>query len=357
MNVLFIVPYPLGESPSQRFRFEQYFDVLRQNGIEFRIQSFLGSSWKVFYHPGQVFIKSWLLLSGFIRRTGMLFTLHRYDFVFIHREATPVGPPFFEWCIAKIFRKKIIYDFDDAIWLTDRMAEPVWMRWLKWRSKVGQVCSWSYKVSCGNKYLANYASMFNHSCIVNPTTVDTENIHNPKLYTRPPETGQVVVGWTGSSSTLKYLEDFADVLEKVVEKFPEVVFHVIADRKPGERLHFVKFVPWNSATEIKDLSEFHIGIMPLPNDEWSQGKCGFKAIQYMAMEIPAIVSDVGVNSEIVDTEVNGLVVGPAAEWLEGISRLIQDGALRKRMGKSARLKIIERYSVESNVSTFLSLFA
>src|SRR5688500_18297482 len=115
-RILFLVPYPLHESPSQRFRFEQYFELLRREGYKFDIQSFLtSSSWRMFFKPGRQLNKLLALTEGFCKRLIILFKSPMYDFVFIHREVTPVGPPVFEWLIAKVMRRKIIYDFDDAI--------------------------------------------------------------------------------------------------------------------------------------------------------------------------------------------------------------------------------------------------
>src|SRR6186713_282224 len=118
-KILFLVPYPVGESPSQRFRFEQYFSLLKDRGVQYRVQSFLNShNWQLFFKPGNTFVKAWALLLGFGKRWVVLFQTLTYDFVFIHRETTPLGPPVMEWIMAKVLVRKIIYDFDDAIWLT-----------------------------------------------------------------------------------------------------------------------------------------------------------------------------------------------------------------------------------------------
>src|SRR5690606_29515632 len=149
-KILFLVPYPLQESPSQRFRFEQYFGQLQQQGYRYKVQSFLNSdNWRAFFRPGNIITKAVALLSGFCKRIFIVLPSPMYDFVFIHREVTPVGPPVFEWLLAKVFRRKIIYDFDDAIWLTDRPDESWFFKLVKWRSKVASICSWSIKVSCG----------------------------------------------------------------------------------------------------------------------------------------------------------------------------------------------------------------
>lgn len=357
-KILFLVPYPLGESPSQRFRFEQYFHLLRQQGYEISVQSFLNSEgWRAFLSRGKSLAKAKALVNGFIKRMIALVKSLMYDFVFIHREATPIGPPFFEWILAKILRRKIIYDFDDAIWLTDRANESSVLKIAKWRSKVRGICGWSYKVSCGNEYLCDYAREFNPRVIYNPTTIDTTGVHNPALFPAIYYSqDKVRIGWTGSHSTLKYLTEVQDVLSQILKAHANVEFVVIADRKPDLPGVPLTFVPWNAETEIKDLMQFDIGIMPLPDDMWAKGKCGFKALQYMALERPAIASPVGVNIKIIDEGQTGFLCRTSSEWKEGLEKLIKDPQLRKAMGVKGRSKIVEHYSVAANSSTFLSLF-
>jgi len=281
-----------------------------------------------------------------------------YDFVFIHRELAPLGPPVFEWVLAKVFQRKIIYDFDDAIWLTDRQHESMMRRIGKWRSKVRNICKWSYKVSCGNHYLCNYASQFNSNVVYNPTTIDTEMLHNPSLVKVPPDPQcKIRIGWTGSHSTLKYLDAIEPVLKKILSANSEVEFVVIADRKPDlTSLPSMTFVPWNSESEIKDLMQLDIGVMPLPDDDWARGKCGFKALQYMALELPTVVSPVGVNPQIIDQGVTGFLCNTQQEWEAALKTLIEKPELRKSMGINGRMKVIKDYSILSNSATFLSLF-
>ncbi len=234
-RILFLVPYPLHESPSQRFRFEQYFKVLDSKGHSYTVQNFLNSNnWGVFFRSGQILIKLVAVISGLTKRLIVLFKSPMYDFIFIHREAAPFGPPIFECILAKVLRKKIIYDFDDAIWLTDRQKESAIFRIAKWRSKVGSICKWAYKVSCGNEYLCNYAAHFNKNVVHNPTTIDTENLH---YRLSDPGADQIFdtirIGWTGSHSTLKYLDEIQPVLYKILQEHPRVEFVVIADRPPS----------------------------------------------------------------------------------------------------------------------------
>lgn len=356
MRILFLVPYPLNQAPSQRFRFEQYLETLTRKGHTFRIQSFLKwRRWRKFAQRGHIPLKIIFLLDGLTRRLLILPFIFTFDFVFIHREAAPIGPPIIEWLIAKIFRKKIIYDFDDALWLSDRERESRLLRIIKWRNKVKSICRWSHKVTCGNKYLYNYSLQFNKNVIYNPTTIDTEFFHNPGRIRRQTRK-EVIIGWTGSSSTLKYLKTIERILQEIERDFPFVKFMVIADRKADLNLNSLVYKPWSAGSEIEDLYQFDIGIMPLPDNAWTKGKCGFKALQYMALEIPTVASATGANNVIIDHSIDGFLASSDEDWKNYLSVLISDKQLRLQLGKHGREKIIDHYSVRSNSARFLSLF-
>ena len=359
MKILFLVPYPVNESPSQRFRFEQYFDVLRNAGYSVTVQSFLSArAWRILYQAGHRAEKFFSVLTGFMRRFVSAVSAIRYDCVFIHREAAPLGPPLFEWWLARVLRKRIIYDFDDAIWTTDQTNESQLVKALKWRSKVKSICRWSYKVSCGNQYLADFAKAFNANVVVNPTTIDTASIHprNSSIKSAVKKSGRLVVGWTGSHSTLKYLAIIEKVLIRLELEYPHVDVMIIANLPPTIHLDRLIFNPWKRGTEIDDLLNIDIGIMPLPDDEWSKGKCGFKALQYMALGIATVASPVGVNVDIIKNGENGYLASNEKEWYESLSRLINDESLRARLGRKGKETVESTYSVTANLGTFLSLF-
>jgi glycosyltransferase involved in cell wall biosynthesis len=358
MKILFLIPYPLKGAPSQRFRFEQYFDFLKENGFQISYKSFWDEqTWKILYKSGHLLQKIVGFIKGVTVRLTVLFQLNKIDYVFIHRECLPIGPPILEFVIARILKKKIIYDFDDAIWLPNTSEENKIVALLKWHSKVGSICKWSHKVSSGNSFLANYARQFNTNVVVNPTTVDTINLHNPSDRHIKKSTS-VVIGWTGTQSTLPYFISLASVLQTLEEKFPDQIrILIIANKNPKLNLKFVEFIPWSKETEIEDLLKIDIGIMPLTDDIWAKGKCGFKALQYMALEIPALVSPVGVNTEIVDNGINGYWCATENDWVESLEKLIADKELRKKIGIEGRKKVIHRYSVSSNSSSFLGLFS
>src|SRR5258706_7736945 len=183
MKVLFLFPYPVGKSPSQRFRFEQYLGKLKNAGIEFDLAPFWSmKAWSDLYNPGRYLQKAIGLIRGIAGRFLVVLGASRYHFIFIHREALPLGPPVIEWLLSQVMRKKIIYDFDDAIWLRNTSEENRIVSFFKWHSKVRSICRWSCKVSCGNLYLATFARKFNASVIINPSTIDTQRLHDPALY-------------------------------------------------------------------------------------------------------------------------------------------------------------------------------
>ena len=356
MKILFLVPYPLKISPSQRFRFEQYFSVLTAAGHSYEIQSFLKlQDGKILFRKGNIVRKTFTLIRGLIRRFFILFRVPNFDRVFIHREALPAGPPLIEWIIVMVLKKKIIYDFDDAIWLTDRGDEPRWLKTIKWRSKVKSICRWSYKVSGGNEYLCSYARQFNKQVIFNPSTIDTERVHTHDRFPAL-RSGETTIGWTGSHSTLKYLTALEGALKQLEKEYPHVKFVIIADQPPKLSLKSIHYIPWCAETEMEALRKIDIGIMPLPDDEWSKGKCGLKILQYLALEIPAVASPVGVNSDMIIHGKTGYLAKGMQEWIHYLSALIIQDGLRRQLGSSGRQYVQANYSVKSNSSNFLSLF-
>jgi glycosyltransferase involved in cell wall biosynthesis len=231
------------------------------------------------------------------------------------------------------------------------------LKTIKWRSKVALICRWSYRVSCGNEYLKEFAQQYNAKVVVIPTTIDTEGLHNRnKFKSASINSPEIIIGWTGSHSTIKYLTLIETTLQKIEIKYPFVSFLIIADKHPDLALKRLSFKTWNANTEIDDLLQVDIGIMPLPDDDWSKGKCGFKALQYLALEIPAVVSAVGVNGRIISQGVEGFLCHTEDEWQQALEQLINDATLRVEMGIRGRKKVVANYSVLSNSSAFFSLF-
>lgn len=352
-RILFLAPHPPKVSPSQRFRFEHYLDALASSGFEFDYYGFLDNgTWEIFFKPGNIYKKVTGILKGFGKRIFLLPQIGKYDFVFIHREAAPVGPPFIEWWISHVARKKIIYDFDDAIWLKMASESNPYAGLLKWPGKVKHICRYAYKVSVGNEFLAAYAKQYNANVLVVPTVVDTDKLHNQiKLH----QSHNLTIGWTGTFTNFLYPQSLLPVI-KQLQLRNHFRFLIIADRDPLFKECSYEFLPWNKSSEIRDLLQFDIGLMPLFDTEVAKGKCAFKAIQYMALGIPAVVSNVGANVEVVDNGFNGFICNNDEEWQAALQKLLEDELLRAAMGKRARQKIVDQYSVAATRQLFISLF-
>lgn len=353
-SILFIVPYPLGVAPSQRFRFEQYFTILREKGYTYHVASFWSRrAWDALYEKKNFILKTFAVLHGFLQRLLLIFQVSKFDYVFIHREALPLGPPMLEFVLTRIFNKKVVYDFDDAIWLPNTSSQNKIASIFKYHQKVKWICKWSWKISCGNGFLADYALKYNKNVMVNPTTIDLD-YHVPGInqVSKTP----LVVGWTGTHSTTKYLNEIAPVLSDLLKEYPIKIL-IISDQKPDWDVANYEFIKWNKDQEIEQLNRIDVGIMPLKDTIWEKGKCGFKALQYMALEIPAVVSDVGVNKEIIEHGVDGYLCVNHEDWKKDLVELITSEKKRKTMGVMGRTKVKATYSVQSNASIFLSLFA
>ena len=181
-------------------------------------------------------------------------------------------------------------------------------------------------------------------------------MHNPVLHKKEENLQKLVIGWTGSHSTLKYLNSIVPVIQSLEKKYPHLRFLVIANKKPELDICSLWFKPWSVASEMEDLTEIDIGIMPLPDDEWSKGKCCFKLLQYMALNIPAIAAPVGVNTKIIKQGENGFLCSSVEEWTSSIEHLIHHHELRLTMGQAGRSSVEKNYSVSSNSENFVSLF-
>lgn len=326
---------------------------LEEEGIEYKISSFWDKkAWSILYKKGSVVGKALATLRGVLRRYRLIFTAFKYDRIFIHRELYPVGPQIIEFILAKLYSKKIIFDFDDSIWLPNYAANNAKFAFIKSYGHVKKLCKYAYKLSVGNDYLAEYGKQFNSNVVVNPTTIDTENYHNQ---IKNQDSNEFVIGWTGTHSTLRYLEEMIPVFQKLEKEF-EFKLVIISDKNPEFKLNSLEFVRWQKETEINDLLRFNIGLMPLTMDKWANGKCGFKALQYMSLGVPAIVSPVGVNTQIVDHGVNGFICDSLEEWEQTLRLVLSDRDKVKEVAKSSRKKIVDNYSVLSNKKNFIQLF-
>lgn len=351
-RLVIIAPYPKGEAPSQRFRFEQYLNFFEEQGYVIEFHAFLSDkTWKALYKEGSFFAKAVGMMGSFWRRFLLMFKLRSADVIFIHREASMIGPPIFEWIIAKVLRKKYIYDFDDAIWLPNFSDSNARFQRLKAYGKVKKIMKWAHIVSAGNLHLCYFAHQYSSNVVIIPTTIDLENVHT--LATNQ-KTEKLIIGWTGTHTTMDYLDELVPVLREL-EETHDFIFRVISNQAPNFELKSLEFVKWNKETEIEDLAQLNIGVMPLTDTIWAKGKCGFKGLQYMALEIPSVMSPVGVNTSIIEDGKNGFLPDSPEEWKETLIKLLENESLRTEIGKAGLKTVKESYSVVANRKNYLNL--
>jgi len=351
MRLLAIVPSLYDTSPGQRYRLEQWEPLLRQRGVEITYEPFESEELHGLLHkPGNMGRKLALISRRLRDRLSVINTVRRYDVAYVFREAALLGPPIFEWLIKKK-RVPMVFDFDDAIFVSYRSPSNGYLSYLKFAAKTSTICRLASHVMVGNPYLAQYASQFNSRVSIVPTTIDTD-----KYLPQPQNEAEVpVIGWTGSFSTVQHLDTLTGALQKLAQR-RRFRLRVIGTPKYDLRGVEVEAMPWRSATELEDLQVSDIGVMPLPNDAWSKGKCGLKALQFMALGIPTVCSPVGVNTEIIQDNQNGLIAGTEDEWVEKLDRLLQSVELRRRLGLAGRATVEQRYSAIAQAPRVYEVF-
>jgi len=346
MKILFLVPYP-EEGASNRIRVMQFVPYLKSKGIFCRIRPFVnGRFYRILYLPYRYAEKAVWFLTCTINRIFDIARSLRYDIIFIHREAYPFGGPIIESILYRM-GKPIIYDFDDAIFLSNTSEHNIYIEKFKKPGKVSAIIKMSRLVIAGNEYLKNYASGFNKNVIIIPSSIDTDRYCRA---TSENNKKDVVIGWIGSNTTKSFLKDIEDVFAELSDRYRNVVFKIIGAEFYSRKVNNVINKRWVLNEEMEDLNDFDIGIMPMPDNEWTRGKCGFKIILYMACGIPAVCSPVGVNSAIIEDNVSGFLAKDNREWVDKLSRLIEDKKLRDRLGAAGRKRVENNYSVKVNAS-------
>lgn len=352
MRVLALMPAIYDTSPSQRYRLEQWEPLLRERGVEITYEPFEDEELHaLLYQPGMLRQKLRLVTGGLSRRHALIRRVRDYDLVYILREAALLGPPVFEKLIHQR-RVPIVFDFDDAIFVSYRSPSNGYFSYLKFASKTKTICRIASHVMVGNPYLAQYARQVNDRVTVIPTTIDTE-----KYQVTPPKnpSGPPVIGWTGSHSTVQHLDTLRGALKKLAqrESFRLRVIGTPAYECPPVDVEAIR---WRAETEVKDLSVIDIGVMPLPDDRWSKGKCGLKALQFMAAGIPTVCSPVGVNTDIIQDDQNGFIAGTEDQWVEKLTQLLRSHELRQRLGQAGRETVERKYSAITQTPRVYEIF-
>ena len=248
-------------------------------------------------------------------------------------------------------RHKLVFDFDDAIWTSEKGDRSLFTR-LRTKARLASVLERSAVVLAGNDYLADYARRYNPNVIVIPTVVDTA-LYPARDHA---EARVLTVGWVGHSVNFKYLAALGDALRRIAAVRPLRLL-VVADQDFHAEGIAVENRRWSEEAEVGHILEMDIGLMPLADDDWTRGKCGFKAIQYMAAGIPPVASRVGMNAQLIAHGVDGFLVSSQQEWFDALTLLCGDAGLRHRIGQAARQTVQARYSLQGTGPVVSRIFA
>jgi glycosyltransferase involved in cell wall biosynthesis len=342
LRVLALVPYSLDTAPGQRYRIEQWAPYLREEGIDIHFEPFAGAALsKSLYRPGHYAPKAWHMTLAWLNRVRAALQAGAFDVVYLYREAALIGPAWLER-LARRRNPRFVYDFDDAIWLPYVSPRNRYLSYLKAPGKTGSICRMAAAVTVGNEMLADFARSYNPAVTVVPSTVSLRQ-YRPRPHS--PAGVTAVVGWTGSHSSAQYLRLVEGALQALARRRR---FRFLAIGIDDYRLEGVDVEcrAWRAESEVEDLRPMDVGIMPLFDDPWARGKCAMKAIQYMGVGLPAVVSPVGANRDVVQDGVSGFHAATEEDWVRALDRLLDDGDLRSRMGAEGRRRVEDGYSAE-----------
>lgn len=241
------------------------------------------------------------------------------------------------------FSKRLIFDFDDAVWLRDSYSGKGFES-AKRSRRFRAIANAADALVAGNRFLAEEAGKFNKSVHVIPTCIDSAHYPMQAEHVRVGSAVRLV--WLGSSSTLQGLEQNRDMLEAVGKSLPGLTLRIICDRFPKFDHLPVMPIQWSEATEAAELASCDIGLGWVPDDPWSRGKCGLKLLQYHAAGLAVVANPVGVQADIVQPGVTGELARTTEEWVQAIVSLANDPAKRQQYGMAGRAQVEQRYSVE-----------
>ena len=356
MKVLGLASYPV-QAAATRYRLEQFIAPLAKRGIELSVRPFLNAQlFETLYQRQAIARTSLGLVHSALLRLQDLALTAGADVVLIQREAMMFGPPLVEWFAARVLRRPMVLDLDDATYVS--YTSPTYGRVgraLKWFSKTDDLIRWARIVTCGNRAIAEYVTSKGATARLIPTVVDTE------LFCPAPRRndGPTVVGWIGTHSTFPYLESIFPVLQDLAKTYRFRLKIVGSGRQevslPGLEVENLK---WDLAREISDFQSVDIGLYPIDSslyaEKWASGKSGFKAIQYMAVGIPYVSTPVGASAEIGEVGTTHLSAANVDEWRNALALLLSNTEERRKMGMAGRAYAIRHYGLQDQADKLAS---
>lgn len=351
MKILFLTLYD-EQWAGTRIRVYQYLPTLEKQGIRCKVLPIITKDFSR-YSRLRYYLSAGL--SAVFKSLRVICLGFKYDTIFISNVLLPLH-------LEKMIQasnKNIVYDFCDALYAgydAKYIArDPVRMllgRFGKtWLSRMLKI---SRHVLVENEQNKQFASRFCQNVSVITGPVDTER-YVPRQSEKS-DSSNTVIGWIGSPSTTPYLESLENIFRSLCGSYPNLVIELVGAAELKIEGVPVAVKKWGFESEVNDLQNFDIGIMPLPDNEWTRGKGGYKLLQYMACGIPCVASPVGVNTDLIQDGFNGFLARNEEEWIEKLSLLIENPDLRRKMGERGRVIAEEKYSVKANIHRFLATF-
>jgi len=356
MNILFLTKYSsLGSS--SRYRVYQFLPYYEREGLGCFVANFHTDAYVRDFSG----MREWrpkarrlrYMVARYLRRLLCLLRSRRYELVVVEGEVFPFLPFPFDSLLFPVARA-VVVEYDDAahIYYQELLDSPLLRSLLC--TKIPTLMARSAGVIVGNRYLAAYARQHNPNVLLAPTAIDTGRYRGKKAESFSPS-GSACIGWIGTPLTASYLAQISDVLQKLARRY-DIRLKVIG--APSFRIQGVPVaaVPWRLETEVEELLSCDIGVMPLTDDAYSQGKSGAKLLQYMGVGIPAVASPVGANLEIIEQGRNGFLAKTPHEWAERLEQLIADVNLRRELGTAAREKVERDYALSTIAPRLIEFF-
>ncbi len=349
-NILILCPYPPDTAAGQRLKYEQYLSMWQAAGYNVTIRPFMSAKlWAIVYKQGYVVTKIIETLKGYIGRIKDMFTISKYDAVYVFMYVTPIGFAGFEKWVRR-HTPVLILDLEDNRFLGANAKG--FAQIIRGVSKTKYLVTNSNHVITSSPYLNDVCLQMNRfkQCTYISSSV---NMDRYQPATNKSSSHLVTIGWTGTFSSRQYLDLLIPVFKKLAGliDYQLLVIGDFNDYKiDGVN---VKSIYWNKDTEMVDLQKMDIGVYPLTIDEWVMGKSGLKAIQYMAIGIPCVASDISTVQQFMVNGHNGMRVNTEQEWLEALLHLIKNPDLRKKMGENARETVVANFSTDVIGKTYL----
>lgn len=286
--------------------------------------------------------------SGPLGRSLVLRDASRHDAVILQKKTS-----LREWDLLQLVRANpnVVFDFDDAVMFHElEHGDPLSGKHFR---KFLRTVHHAKAVVAGNHFLARFARDAGSDVTILPTPVDPDRyVPRAERESRPPG---FVIGWLGVSQNQKYLKPLRNVFKRLYERFPFLSVKIVSEKFPVDLGVPTVQKPWNQESESRDIASFDVGIMPLPDNLWAWGKCGYKLIQYLASGVPVVASPVGLNLDIVREGWNGFLARDLPDWEDTLARLIQDPEMARDLGKRGIEDVRSRFSIRAYASAYLDL--